>query len=70
MGFFGKIVIFSAGIYTGIYTSQHYELSELDSPQEILSKLKDYLKQYEKKQVQQQQQSESIQVQQNKKDEN
>ena len=48
MGFLKGLLIFSAGVYGGIYASQNYDVPKVDDPQALIQKIKDYLSQYEK----------------------
>ncbi|CAF0738574.1 unnamed protein product [Brachionus calyciflorus] len=48
MGLLKGLVIFGAGVYAGIYACQNYEVPRVDDPQNIIKKVQDYLKQYEK----------------------
>ena len=45
---FKGIVLLAIGAYGGIYACQKYDLPRVDDPQELLKKLQDFLKQYEK----------------------
>jgi hypothetical protein len=48
MGFFRGLIIFAAGAYAGVYACQNYDVPRVDDPQNLLKKVQDYLKQYEK----------------------
>lgn len=48
MGFFKGLIIFSTGVYSGIYASQHYTIPPVDDPKQLFEKLQEYLKQFEK----------------------
>ncbi|XP_074096223.1 short transmembrane mitochondrial protein 1-like [Cotesia typhae] len=43
------LVTFSAGIYTGIYISQNYEVPRVDEPAKILERLKEFADDHKKK---------------------
>ena len=48
MGFFKGFLIAAVGFYGGVYACQNYDMPKIDDPQQILQKVKDYLKQFEK----------------------
>lgn len=48
MGFFKNVFLLALGAYGGIYACQNYEIPRVDDPQNILKKIQEYLKQYEK----------------------
>ncbi|KAH9520610.1 hypothetical protein DERF_004310 [Dermatophagoides farinae] len=37
------LLIFAAGVYTGIYASQNYDVPQVDKPQELLNRVKIWL---------------------------
>lgn len=39
---------FGAGVYTGIYVSQNYEVPRVDEPGKLLEKAKEFADQYKK----------------------
>jgi hypothetical protein len=49
MGLMKAFILFGAGVYTGIYSTQNYDIPSSESPKEMLKKVKDYIKQFEKK---------------------
>ena len=48
MGVFKGIFLIALGAYAGVYASQNYDIPKIDDPQNILKKVQDYLKQFEK----------------------
>ena len=48
MGFFKGLLQLGIGFYGGIYVCQNYNVPKVDSPQQILQNIKDYLKEFEK----------------------
>lgn len=48
MGLLRALIIYGIGFYSGVYATQNYDLPKMEEPQEILQKIKEYLKQYEK----------------------
>ncbi|XP_013111226.1 short transmembrane mitochondrial protein 1 [Stomoxys calcitrans] len=43
------LLTFSAGIYTGIYISQNYEVPRVDEPSKIIDKIKEMADEHRKK---------------------
>ncbi|XP_005179248.1 short transmembrane mitochondrial protein 1 [Musca domestica] len=43
------LLTFSAGIYTGIYISQNYEVPRVDEPSKIIDKIKELADEHRKK---------------------
>jgi hypothetical protein len=48
MGAFRGLILLAIGAYAGVYAAQNYDVPRVDDPQNILKKIQDYLKQYEK----------------------
>uniref|UniRef100_A0A158N7M5 Uncharacterized protein n=5 Tax=Anopheles TaxID=7164 RepID=A0A158N7M5_ANODA len=42
------LLTFGAGVYTGIYVSQNYEVPRVDEPGKLLEKAKEFADQYKK----------------------
>lgn len=40
---FRGLFVFGAGVYTGIYVAQNYDVQKVDDPASLLNKLKAYL---------------------------
>ncbi len=38
-----KLIIFSLGIYAGIYATQHYEVPKVESPKQLYEQAKVYI---------------------------
>ncbi|CAF3435847.1 unnamed protein product [Rotaria sp. Silwood1] len=49
MTFLRTLITFSLGVYTGVYTSQNYEVPKVDSPKELYERLAAYVSTYKKK---------------------
>lgn len=43
-----SLLVFIAGVYTGIYVTQNYEIPRVDEPQAIYDKMKEFLNKYRK----------------------
>ncbi len=43
MCFLRTIIVFSIGVYAGLYTKQHYEVPKVDSPKELYERGKTYI---------------------------
>lgn len=37
------LLIFAAGVYTGMYATQNYDVPQVDKPQELLARFKTWL---------------------------
>lgn len=48
MGVLKGLFLIALGAYGGIYACQNYDIPKIDDPQNILKKVQDYLKQFEK----------------------
>jgi hypothetical protein len=48
MGIVKGLLLIAIGAYAGIYACQNYDVPRVDDPQNLLKKVQDYLKQYEK----------------------
>lgn len=48
MGALKGLFLIAVGAYGGIYACQNYDIPKIDDPQMILTKIQDYLKQFEK----------------------
>jgi hypothetical protein len=48
MGLLKGLMLVGVGVYAGIYACQNYDVPRVDDPQNIMKKIQDYLKQYEK----------------------
>jgi hypothetical protein len=48
MGLLKTLVVFGVGFYCGIFANQNYNMPPIDNPKEILQKIQEMLKQYEK----------------------
>ncbi len=48
MGLLKNILLLAVGAYGGVYACQNYDIPKIDDPQNIIAKVQDYLKQYEK----------------------
>ena len=44
-----SLVTFSLGVYTGMYTSQNYEVPKVESPKQLYDRLMAYISDYKKK---------------------
>ncbi len=44
----GKLLVFGAGIYGGIYLDQNYKVPRVDDPKELWEKLQEWMSQYKK----------------------
>lgn len=42
------LIIFAAGVYTGVYFVQNYNISKVDEPKELLLKAKSWLDEFNK----------------------
>jgi hypothetical protein len=42
------IVTFAAGVYTGAYFDQHYNLPKVPAPDEIMTRIKEYFEERKK----------------------
>lgn len=45
---FRGFLSFLVGVYAGMYASQNYEVPPVDSPAQLLQKLKEYAEKYKK----------------------
>ena len=43
MPFNRTVIVFSLGVYTGMYTNQHYEIPKVQSPRELYERAKAYI---------------------------
>ncbi|KAJ6636484.1 hypothetical protein Bhyg_15074 [Pseudolycoriella hygida] len=43
------LLIFAAGVYSGVYASQNYNIPRVDEPQKLLEKLQEFAESYKKK---------------------
>ena len=43
------LMTFSIGIYTGLYTSQNYEVPKVESPKQLYERVVTYVTSYKKK---------------------
>lgn len=43
------LITFGAGIYTGIYISQNYEVPRVDEPGKLVDKIKEFADEHRKK---------------------
>ena len=48
MGLLKGLFLIGIGAYGGIYACQNYNVPRVDEPKEVLNKIQEYLKQYEK----------------------
>ena len=48
MGLLKSIMLLAIGAYGGVYACQNYDIPRVDDPQNLLKKVQDYLKQFEK----------------------
>ena len=51
MGLVHKLIIFGIGVYSGVYINQNYEIKKIDSVKEMSMKFQDYIKQFEKPEI-------------------
>ena len=49
MSFFRTLITFSIGVYTGLYTSQNYEVPKVDSPKQLYERGLAYISTHQKK---------------------
>ncbi|KAG7311392.1 hypothetical protein JYU34_002434 [Plutella xylostella] len=42
------VAIFSAGVYTGLYIAQNYQIDKVEDPKALLEKASNYLKELSK----------------------
>lgn len=49
MGLIRGLLIFSVGVYAGMYAAQNYNVPKVDEPQQYFNQLTEYLEQYKKK---------------------
>ena len=48
MGVLKSLMLLAIGAYGGVYACQNYDIPRVDDPQNLLKKVQDYLKQFEK----------------------
>ncbi|XP_037941621.1 uncharacterized protein LOC119674538 isoform X2 [Teleopsis dalmanni] len=49
MGFILPVITFSAGIYTGVYISQNYDVPRVDQPSKFIERIKEIANDHKKK---------------------